>query len=205
MKVVVISEYHMIRQGIISLISNQDDIQLCGEAATYNEALDLLKDVRPDIALVDISINNGKGLGLISKAKEKQLSIKYIIIELYGSSEYIFQSLRLGVEGYILGEAYPEEILYAMRHVYKGGKYYASDVIDHLIHSNNRKEIPELTERETQVLEALGKGLSNRQIAKNFYITENTVKKHVSQILYKLELGDRTQAAIFANNMGLSG
>lgn len=203
MKIVVVSNYPMVRKGIISIISDEDDIQLCGEVSTFTAALEIIKSISPDITLVDANLGDKTGLELILQAKEQGTLSKFILIGFFNNHKFILDALRAGVEGYVLREACSEEILYALRHINRGKRYYGSEIIDYIIHSNTKQGIPGLTQREIEILIALGRGLSNREIAQGFFITENTVKKHVSQILAKLQLHDRTQAAIFANSKGL--
>jgi len=203
MKIVVIAGYPMVREGIISIISNQNDIEFSGEATTVREGLKLLEVTKPDIALVDANLGGKNGLEFIIAAKQRRLLSKFILMGFYRSKGFISKALEMEVEGYILREAHPEEILHSIRQVYRGKKYYDSDLLKY-INLRNNEDILGLTSREKEVLMAVSKGLSNKQIAKSLFITEHTVKKHVSQILSKLELSDRTQAAIFANSIGLS-
>lgn len=117
--------------------------------------------------------------------------------------------MSLDVDGYLSFEAHPEELIYALRLIETGTKYYDPDIIDLLIAMHNEPRIDNsslelLTTKENEVLQNIGMGFSNKQIAENLFISENTVKKHVSQVLSKLELSDRTQAALFANITGLA-
>lgn len=203
MKVAVIALYPMVRKGIISIISKDKDIEFAGEAASFNDGLKLLEKTKPDVVLVDAYLGAKDGIEFILAAKDRKLLSKFMIMGFCGSEKFISKAIDMGVEGYVLREAYPEEILYGIRQIFRGKRYYDADLIDY-IHNTHRDDVPHLTSRETEVLRELAKGLTNKKIANNFYITEHTVKKHVSQILTKLELNDRTQAAIFANSIGLS-
>lgn len=196
MKVVVIAQYPIERKGIISIISKQNNIQVSGEAATLTEGLNLLKDAKPDIAIVDDST----GLDLITMAKEKDISCKFILIGYIYEEDFISRALKSGVEGYLLRDAYPEDIIYAINQVIRGRQYFDAAILEYVLDAR-KPNISLLTPRETEILMELGKGLSNKQIAKIHYITEHTVKKHISRILRKLELKDRTQAAIYANKL----
>lgn len=203
MKILVAASYPMIRKGITAIISECENIESYSEASTKLEALSIISSFKPDIALIDATLGNNEVLELISELKQEKIHTKFILIGFYGNPEFIYTTFKLGVEGYILREASSEEILYAIRYVYQGKRYYDSNLLDYIVNRNKIKEIPELTERERQVLQELAKGLSNKQIANRFFITENTVKKHVGQILSKLKLTDRTQAAIYAHNRGI--
>lgn len=203
MKIVVISAYPMVRKGIISIISNQPDIQFVGEASTVQEATKLIEETGPGIVLSDAILNEGTGLDLFLDLKLKGISTRFIIMGIHGDKDFVINSLKEGVEGYILREAHPSEIIYAVRQVHRGKEYVDTDILKLLYADEMMEEVPKLTTREKEILIALGEGMSNRQIAKSLFITEHTVKKHVSQVLLKLEFQDRTQAAIYANNIGL--
>jgi len=199
-KVVVIAQYPIERKGIISIISKQNNIQVSGEAATLTEGLNLLKDAKPDIAIVDTKLGDSTGLDLITMAKEKDISCKFILIGYIYEEDFISRALKSGVEGYLLRDAYPEDIIYAINQVIRGRQYFDAAILEYVLDAR-KPNISLLTPRETEILMELGKGLSNKQIAKIHYITEHTVKKHISRILRKLELKDRTQAAIYANKL----
>lgn len=200
MKVVVIAQYPIERKGIISIISKQNNIQVSGEAATLTEGLNLLKDAKPDIAIVDTKLGDSTGLDLITMAKGKDISCKFILIGYIYEEDFISRALKSGVEGYLLRDAYPEDIIYAINQVIRGRQYFDAAILEYVLDAR-KPNISLLTPRETEILMELGKGLSNKQIGKIHYITEHTVKKHISRILRELELKDRTQAAIYANKL----
>lgn len=202
MKIVVIAVYPIVRKGIISITSKQKDIQISGEATDMKGGLQILKEIQPEIALVDVSLGSNTGLDLILRAKQEGLLCKFILMGFCNSEDFIVRAIRLGVDGYFLREAQPVEILYTINQVKRGKKHFDASFLE-LICDTSRDEIPNLTPREIEILIELGNGLTNKQIAKIFYITEHTVKKHVNQILHKLELNNRTQAAIFANTKEL--
>lgn len=203
MKLVVVGNYPIFRKGIISIITNQADIHFCGEADTIKGSLTLIEKTKPDIVLTDVILENGNGLDLFLSAKARGLSSKFILLGIYGDSEFILRSWDKGVEGYILREANPAEILHAIRQIYSGKRYLDTDLLEFIFKNEKAEEISLLTSRENEILIALGRGMSNKQIAESFFISESTVKKHVSQVLFKLKLRDRTQAAIYANSKGL--
>lgn len=205
MKVVIVAAYSLIRQGLFSILSNQVNIQLSGEASTVEEGIMVLDKNCPDIVLVDANLGSKSGLDLIVMARQQGITSKFILLGIYENKDFFLKSIHLGVEGHILREANTEEILYAINQVYKGKKYYDSELFQFMNYQEREKEVLELTPREREILIALGKGLSNYQIAKNYYITENTVKKHISKIFAKLNFKDRVQAAIFVNSRGLVG
>ena len=203
MKVVLVDDHPLVRQGLVSLLSTEPDIQIEGEAATINEAIVLIKKLTPDIALIDLILGKEYGLDIVHLLKEEGVNCRFIILTSSTDILDFVKAQQIGVDGYILKDAFPEEIIYAMRLVSKGRRYYDPQIFEFKETNEIDNKIDFLTPREKEVLSALGQGLSNRDLAKKLYITETTAKKHVSQILAKLELTDRTQAAIYANTKGL--
>ena len=206
MRIVIVDDHPLVRQGISSILSLDEKLELAGQAGDREEALQLLNKVNPDLTLMDLKLADDNGLEIIKVARQEGCQSKFIILTSSVDKDDFRQAGEIGVDGYVLKEALPEEILSAIRIVGKGRKYYDPGLME-LMLANNKDdeddELKELTPRELEVLKALGRGLSNKEIARELFITEYTVKKHVSQILDKLQLSDRTQAAIFANSKGL--
>ena len=200
MKLVVVGSYPIVRKGIISIITNQTNINFVGEASTIMESIKLIEKTKPDIVMADALLNKGNSLELFMNIRSRGISSKFILLGFCGDIDFIIRSLEEGVEGYMLREADPNEIIYAIKQVQKGKRYVDTDLIRYIYKNRRNHTVPILTSRENEILIALGEGMSNRQISEKFFITEHTVKKHVSQILFKLELRDRTQAAIYAHN-----
>ncbi|HHY81608.1 MAG TPA: response regulator transcription factor [Clostridiales bacterium] len=203
MKLILVDDHPLVRKGLISVLSLESDLEIVGEAGNVREALDLINRVKPDLALVDLRLGNEYGLEILERSKNTD-SCKFIILTSSAEEEDFRRSEEAGALGYVLKEALPEELLYAVRLVSRGRKYYDPGIMD-LIMKGSQQDvlIEELTPREKDVLIALGEGLSNKDIAKKLFISEYTVKKHVSQILAKLNLADRTQAALYAHTKGL--
>lgn len=197
MKIFIVDDHPLVRKGLTAVFSFENDIDLVGESDNVNGAIELINKSKPDIVLVDLRLGNDCGLEIISKVKQQNHDIKFIILTSSASYEHFELAENLKVDGYIFKEALPEEMLYAIRLVARGRKYYDPELID-IRRQRDTSSNEKLTEREYDVLRALSRGLSNKQIARELYITENTVKKHVSQILSKLNLQDRTQAALYA-------
>ena len=202
LKMVVIDDHPMVRKGIMSILNGVPDIEVAGEAETVDQALNILRQCRPDIAIVDLRLGRRNGLEIIEKALEQEINCKFIIFTSSGNEHDFLRAEQLGVCGYVLKEALPEEIINAIRIISRGRKYYDPGIIELKMKGKNACS-EELTAREQEVLAALGDGMSNRDIASKLYVTENTVKKHVSQVLAKLNLADRTQAALYAYSQGL--
>ncbi|MGE4274066.1 MAG: response regulator [Desulfitobacterium sp.] len=199
MNIVIVDDHPLVRQGLTAVITVEGDMNLVGEASTGDEAVRLVAKVNPDVALIDLRLSEISGLEIIEKCKEKAPVCKYIILTSSVAREDFQRARELGVDGYVLKEAFPEEVVTAIRLVYRGRKYYDPAMIDCMMSKDESDgHVEQLTPREMEVLVALGEGLCNKDIGKKLFITEYTVKKHVSQVLAKLELADRTQAALYA-------
>jgi len=204
MKYVVVDVQPLVRQGLITILAEEEEFELVGQAASIEEALDKILQTQAELVFLDSRLGNGRALDLIGKCKEKRLSCKFIVLTSFASRDEFVRANKEGVSGYISKQALPEEIVAAVRVVCCGRKYYDSGITELMMQSNKTEVLDQLTLREKEVLAALGAGLSNRDIAKRLYITEYTAKKHVSQILAKLELNGRTQAALYATSRGIS-
>ena len=207
MKVIIVDDHPLVRKGLTSILTLDGSTEVLGEATNWQEAMVLFKTLEADLALVDLRLGNESGLDLITEAIRLGIDCKFVILTSSTEEKDFIRAKAIGVDGYILKEALPEELLHALRIINKGRKYYDPGVFDLLINAKKTKEndghIEQLTPKEKEVLLELGMGLSNKEISKSMYITEYTVKKHVSQVLAKLGLADRTHAALYANAKGL--
>ncbi len=206
MRIVVIDDHPLVRKGLEMVASLEEDIEVVGFAANGEEALALVKEKNPEVALVDLRLPGENGLDIIKKARELNSSgCKFIILSSYATKEEIRRAMAEKVDGYILKEALPEELISSIRLVVKGRRYYDPVIMQQAMEDSGEEEdrLADLTARERDVLAALAQGLSNKAIADSLFISEHTVKKHIGQILTKLELKDRTQAALFAVSKGL--
>ncbi|HOH69462.1 MAG TPA: response regulator transcription factor [Sedimentibacter sp.] len=197
MKIIIVDDHPLVRQGLASLISMESDMELIGECSNVQEALTMIDEKKPDLAIIDLKLGKESGLEIVSADKEHKC--KYVILTSSAAYADFKKSEEVNVDGYVLKEALPEELLYALRLVGRGRKYYDPVLLEYKLQEGNDN----LTLREKEVLQKLGQGLNNQEIADELFISENTVKKHVSQILAKLNLHDRTQAALYANNMNI--
>lgn len=207
MKLIIIDDHPLIRKGLTSLFSLDGFIEVLGEATNSRDAFNLLSKTSPDLAIVDLRLGEESGLEFIKAAIKKGIICKFVVLT-SSLEEADFQLAKeIGVDGYLLKEALPEELVHALLMISKGRKYYDPGVLDLETKSNSALEedeyIEQLTPKEKEILIELGRGHSNKEISKALYITEFTVKKHVSQVFAKLGLADRTQAALYANAKGL--
>lgn len=194
MRIMIVDDHPLVRKGLISVLSLENNIEVIGEASNNNDAIKFITDKKPDIALVDLRLGNENGLDIIDYFNKKNTECKFMILT-SSANEWDFKKAQeLGAQGYILKEALPEELIYAIQLVARGRKYYDPGILDEIM---NESLLGELSEREQEVLMSLGEGLSNKEIAEKLFISIFTVKKHVSQVLEKLDLADRTQAALY--------
>lgn len=205
-KMIMVDDHPLVRKGIEAATRMEEGIELLECSSNIEEALQAIGKHQPDVALVDLKLHNEYGLDVVRKGREICPNTRYIILTSYATEEEIRAALEEDVEGYVLKEALPEELLAAIYTVGKGRRYFDPAVVQYAMNRgryNNKPDLGELTPRELEVLKALGRGLNNRTIAEQLYISEHTVKKHVGSILNKLALDDRTQAALFAVSKGL--
>lgn len=208
MKVIIVDDHPLVRMGVEMVLEQEEDIQVAGLASNGREALELISREKPDVVLMDLRMPGEHGLEILDKARRICRECKYIILTSYATEEEISRSMEMNIDGYILKEALPEEFIVAVRLVHNGKKYYDPVVVQYAFeekHGSKKNLLEELTPREFEVLGKLAQGLSNKEIAGELVISEHTVKKHIGQILDKLDLKDRTQAALFAASQGING
>ena len=206
MKVVLIDDHPLIRRGLKSLFELNGSFEVLGEATNSKEALEILGTVIPEIAIVDLRLGEESGIDLILEATRLGIKCKFVIFTSSTKEEDFKKAKEIGVSGFLLKEALPEELIHALQMIGKGRKYYDPAVLDLMTKVQTPFDdghVDQLTPKEKEILIELGKGHSNKEISQSLYITEFTVKKHVSQVFAKLGLADRTQAALYANAKGL--
>lgn len=204
MKIIIVDDHPLVRQGLHSVLALDEEFQIIGECTNSKEAIDLIKAKDPEIALVDLRLGKENGLDIVSAVKKANNRCKFIILTSSASYSDFMMAENRDVDGYVLKEALPEELIYAIRMVSRGRKYYDPVLLEYKLRDHDSEhDNDQLTARELEVLKELGKGLTNQQIAARLFITAHTVKKHVSQILAKLSLDDRTQAALYVQNKDL--
>ncbi|QSO47297.1 LuxR C-terminal-related transcriptional regulator [Alicyclobacillus mengziensis] len=203
MRVVIVDDHPLVLTGLVAVFASEDDIEVVGQAATVEGAVRVICEQGPDVALIDLKLRTDSGLSVIHECKPVVQDCRYVVLTSSASRSDFAKATQEGVDGYALKEALPEELLYAMRIVAKGRRYYDPIFLEEVPYAHDGFH-EHLTPKEMEVLRSLGRGLTNREIAHELFITEFTVKKHVSQVLAKLNLADRTQAALWANANGLS-
>lgn len=201
MKILVVDDHPMVRKGLIATLKFDEKIDEILEASSKDEGIMYILTYKPDIAFIDLKLGKENGLDIIEKVKASNVSTKYIILTSSMEREDFNRAQALDVGGYLLKEAFIEDILYALHVVFRGKKHIDPEIMRCFENKNEYDDIYLLTERERDVLKELKNGLSNQEIADKLYISEHTVKKHVSHILMKLGLSHRTQAALAAKDI----
>lgn len=203
LRIAVVDDHPLVREGIEAVLGSQPDMEIIGYAGSLKEARELLRTKNPDMVLLDLKIGNEYGLDLVKDIRERNRECAIIVLTAFFDGQDIKKALDLNIKGFLLKEALPEEMVAAVRIVSKGRSYIDPDIMEIILNKNNGHSLNQLTPREVDVLRAVAKGMNNREIANTLFVTESTVKKHISQILSKLELKDRTQAALFAIKNGI--
>jgi len=201
-RTVIIDDHPLVRSGVQQALDRADELRVVASAGSVDQALAAIARTRPDLAIVDLRLPGGGGLKLIRQARNQVPDCRFVIFSSFASSSDVAEALALEVDGYVLKESLPEELIMALRLVLEGRRYYAPEILKVAV---NLKEEPldQLTPRETEVLHLLAKGLSNKEIADKLFVSENTVKTHVSRILGKLGMEHRTEAALYAVSKGI--
>ena len=208
-RVAIADDQAMVRAGFRMIVQSQPDMQVAGEAADGQEAIDLVRRERPDVVLMDIRMPRVDG---IAATREVAGITRVVILTTFELDEYVFDALAAGASAFLLKAAPPEDLIRAIRVVAEGDSLLAPSVTRRLIEefakrpepaARKPKELASLTEREQEVLREVARGLTNAEIAKRLHVSETTVKTHVAHLLDKLDLRDRVQAVILAYEAGL--
>lgn len=204
--VLIADDHSLLRQGLKQILELEEDMTVVAQASNGSEAVQLARECKPDIILMDINMPGTNGLQAIKEIKDEKIECRIIVLTIHEDREYLFKTLQMGAEGYVLKDAEPSVLIEAIRNVYSGRSFIQSNMTMELVREFNRVTMHEkgkrddnsLTSREIEVLELIAEGMINKEIAKKLYISEKTVKNHVSSIFRKLNVSDRTQAAIYA-------
>lgn len=200
-KVLLIDDHIVVRRGVSALLATYDEIEVVGEAASGAEGIELAKQLVPDVVLMDLVMPEMDGIEATRRVRAAVPSTQVIVLTSYSEDERIFPAIKAGALSYLLKDIGPEDLLKAIKAARRGEATLHPTVAARLMHElNNTRTSPldELTDREREVLACIAQGMSNAVIAERLIITERTVKTHVSNILSKLHLQDRTQAALLA-------
>ncbi|MDR4888410.1 response regulator transcription factor [Fredinandcohnia sp. QZ13] len=201
-KILVVDDHHVVRRGLVFFLRTQKGLEIVGEAANGIEAIELAKSLQPDLILMDLVMPEMDGIEATRIIKKEVPEIKIMMLTSFSDQDHVIPALEAGASGYQLKDIEPDDLVISIKKMMGGENQLHPKATSHLLASLNRSQarnaLEELTNRELDVLKEIAKGKSNKEIAISLFITEKTVKTHVSNLLGKLELTDRTQAALYA-------
>jgi len=208
-RVLIADDHPIVRKGIRALLATEADIEVVGEAADGKEAIEKAERLRPDVVLMDLVMPGMDGIEAIRRITARQPETRILVLTSFAEDEKVFPALKAGALGYLLKDSSPEELVRAIHQVHRGESSLSPAIARKLLQEISRPPArplsPEpLTERELEVLRLIARGKSNREIAGELVISEATVRTHVSNILGKLQLASRTQAALYALREGIA-
>jgi two-component system, NarL family, response regulator LiaR len=206
-KVMIVDDHEMVRLGMRTYLLTEESIEFMGEAKSGKEAVKLAKLYQPHVILMDLLMEDGNGIEATKEILTFLTQCKIIILTSYYDDEMVFPAIEAGAHSYLLKTASAEDVTSAIYKAAKGESVISSQVADKMMNRfrpKQRKLHEDLTVRELDVLKCLGEGMTNQEIAEKLYIGIKTVKTHVSNILSKLGVADRTQAAVYANRNGIT-
>jgi DNA-binding NarL/FixJ family response regulator len=207
-RILVVDDHPIVRDGLIAVLSTQTDLVVAGEAGNGVEAIHQAAALQPDVVLLDLEMPEMDGVAALQQMRAADPHLRAIVFTAFDTDERIWAAVQAGAQGYLLKGAPRDELFNAIRVVYKGGSLLqplvASKLLRQVAQAPATDDLPEtLTARELEVLQALARGLQNKEIAAQLSITERTVKFHVSSIMAKLGAGNRTEAVTRAAQRGL--
>jgi DNA-binding NarL/FixJ family response regulator len=200
-RILIADDHHVVRRGLAFFLKTQKDIEIIGEAGNGREAVELARRLKPDLILMDLVMPEMDGIQATKMIKSEIPEIKIMMLTSFSDQDHVIPALEAGASGYQLKDIEPDELIHCIKKIMNGENQLHPKATSHLLANLSNKEsnlIEQLTKRELDVLKEIARGKSNKEIASSLFITEKTVKTHVSNLLGKLELADRTQAALFA-------
>lgn len=209
-KILIVDDHDFVRMGLKGFLSGYDDIKVVGEAGNGEEAVDLAEDLAPDIILMDMVMPVMDGIQAIEEIRNRKLDSKVIVLTSFATDDKVFPAIKAGAMGYLLKDSAPEELPSAIRKVYKGEPSLAPNIAQKLLAELAAPDEPEkptpdpLTPREVETLKLVSQGKSNKEIAEELFVSEATVRTHMTNILSKLHLANRVQATLYALREGLA-
>lgn len=199
-RVLIVDDHIVVRLGLRTLIQSQPDMEVAGDAAGGQDAVALVEKLHPDLIMMDLRMPGCGGVEAVKSIRAVDPNARVLFLSSFGSEEEVYQALHAGALGYILKNAATDELLQAIRRVYAGGTWIPAGLAALYADRTNR---PELTHREKQILQCVFQGLTNKEIAHELNVAENTVKNHINNLMYKLGAKDRTHATHVALVRGL--
>ncbi len=199
-RILVVDDHSIVRHGLTALLAKETDWEVCGEASTYEEALAAWEKLRPDLLLVDITLKDKNGLDLIREARAKGLEGQVLVLSMHDEETHAEKALRAGAQGYVMKENADQTVVEGLRAVLKGEIYVSPEISARMLQHYIRGEeapaefgVESLTDREKEIFECLGEGLTSRKIAERFGLSARTVEVHRAHIKKKLQCEDSAQ------------
>jgi len=208
-RLLVVDDQGIVRKGIRALLAEVKGMLVVGEASDGLEAIDQAEALHPDVILMDLVMPRLDGIEAIRRIKVKLPDVQILALTSFAADDKVFPAIKAGALGYLLKDSDPEDLITAIKNVQRGQPFLhpsiARKVLEELSHPTGNPPTPDpLTEREVEVLQLVGQGISNQEIAERLVISEATVRTHIGNILLKLHLANRVQAALYALRKGLS-
>jgi Response regulator containing a CheY-like receiver domain and an HTH DNA-binding domain len=203
-EIIIADDHLMVREGLKQLLELDGDIKVIGEATDGFECLKLIEKLNPEVVLLDINMPNMNGIEVLEQMKKRNMDAKVLVLTIHNEIEYLFRTIDIGINGYVLKDSDSSVLKTAIYEVYNGNTYIQASMAPLLKEKILNESVPDasyselLSKRELQVLELVAEGLFNKEIAYKLSISEKTVKNHVSNIFKKIHVSDRTQAAVYA-------
>lgn len=201
-QVALVDDHQLFRSGINFIISDTEDIEIAFEASNGQEFLNFLDNYRPDLVLMDINMPVIDGVEATKRALEKYPDLKVLVLSMFGEVDYYNTMIDLGVKGFILKDIDNDELLSAIRKVHNGGNFFSQELLLQLIKNKPEDGGVELTRREKEVLELICLGFSNQEISEKLFISQRTVERHRSSLLFKTDSKNSVSLVVFAIKNG---
>jgi DNA-binding NarL/FixJ family response regulator len=211
-RVLIVDDQDLVRAGFRMILEVQEDIEVIGEAGDGADAVTMARELDPDVVLMDVRMPDTDGIEATRLLLATGLSARVLMLTTFDADEHVYEAMKAGASGFLLKNAPPTQLVSAVRATAAGDAQLAPAIVQRMVEELVRRPAPgrmrpgaldELTERELDVLKLLARGLSNAEIAATLFLSEATIRTHVSRILTKLELRDRTQAVVLAYESGL--
>jgi NarL family two-component system response regulator LiaR len=208
-RILIVDDHAIVREGQRALIDTEPGMEVVGEAKNGLEAVEKARSLRPDVILMDLHMPRKDGIKAIGEIKTENPHVRVLVLTSFTEDEKVYAAIKAGAMGYVMKDSLPPEILAAIRHVHQGEVSMHPSIAKKLMRelqraSSTRPTEEPLTAREVEILKLIAQGLPNRDIAEKLVISERTVRTHVTNILGKLHLANRTQAALYALREGLA-
>ncbi|MBX9790431.1 MAG: response regulator transcription factor [Pirellulales bacterium] len=204
-RVLIVDDHPLVRQGLMGLISTQPDFEICGEANGIAEALDLVTTTRPDVAIIDLTLKDGNGIELIKSLKERHADLKMLVVSMHDESLFAERALRAGAVGYVSKQEAIRTVVQAVRTILAGRLYLSPTMTERMVNlavglrgEGPSSPLERLTDRELEIFEMIGRGLTSREIAQRLNLSPKTVDTHREHLKEKLELKNAAELTTHA-------